>query len=941
MPTTRELAERLLLTAPDHEGWSLVESTNSAEGYEALRQWRRELTYQAWTSDVSLRKPQLGLVLLWLASEVVRRAGGDGKVYDVLSDPGKMPWDKRVYLELFNSIRQPTSLHKELLESAARHYSLRHTFDESDGQNWYRLIYLQFGFTHDDAVHRLAPWLSGKTLPISVQRLLAASDSGAQAFQQVWRSLRMFRLGNLNRVTLEQRLKSNPWVLPDWCNDLVEAARKSSAQVLEIADLEAAELRFFTAPKLFWPELGQPFFTTSLCNLNQLELVSTDYQLKAGDNVLARLMRQPDGSYYSDAPETIPLALQPTVALSLLGADGHIAAHDEAVLWDHMEEITLYSCRSNTMVRPEERLRTGAAVFLIASGDVTIRPTPTESIQLALGYQLHRIAAEWKGQLQAILDDAVVWTSTAGATVMPAAAAAVSAHFTRTLDLASQEWHDVSSPWGLSIQFHIPNGWSFARLRWRRADGHLVELEEMPAHLTLTELDAVRPVVLRVRISSGARHRTEVLRVPVPFVAAIRWPTEGKPYHHPSDRKLLLGEARRQTWSFSLPARDRKPRDPRLCSFVEGSLLHGRLKTRPTTLPDLAGYGAPLRILENPYMDSQPVLEVSPCVLDDGAIGSVIWLPEENGFHIKSRFTELGGDHRLLAWHSAAADKSIVVEIPEAELEARDGGWFWRPKVVPRLHGVALEFRGVRLGSWFDYKTWSQAAVNSPPGDLAATAAMLRAWKSPLLQNEGDHFRRIVAWLSAHWVEVLPVWLASDHQTGPDGKPWQMLAMTTHWQAAVNELLTAALPVPDDQSAGLLVEALVPNVSGVEALGQALWKLADACPILAARVARIYLKEFVKPAARQMFFNLMLACPDLSISDERAEEIGKIHGNRDGVWLQQTVPSLTSISSGGSAAIKRPYRLLSKSKDYRLYALGRWLRDNSVDDGLNKPLLPP
>ena len=928
MTSTDEFAEHLLQTAPEHEAWSLVESPNSAGRYEELLQWAAGMSYQTWRLDLHVRSHHLGLVLLWLESEAARRHGGEGSLWPILSNRKIVPWESWTHSELFTGVGSATQTHRDLLRKTAKRYSLRHTF-EDEGQNWYRLIYLQFGFNHDDAVQRLAPWLSGpfQHLPISVQRLLEASDTGAQAFQQVWRSLRMFRLGSLNMAILETRLKANPWVLPEWCNDLIQAAKRSGPPPLELDDLEAGEIRFFTAPQLYWSEIGQPFFTTSLCNLDELELEAADYQLKAGDHTLARLMRQADGSYHSDAGETIALPIEPTVALSLVGGDGQIAAHDEAVLWDPMEEVTLYSIRSGAMIQPGERLRAGAEVFLIASGDVTIRPAPVGWVDLTLGYRLHRIAAGWAGQLEAMLDDDIVWTSTAGAPALPNGAAGVSAHFTQTLDLTANQWNQAVPPWNLPIQIRIPDGWSFARMRWRRADGQLVELWEMPSHLTLTELDAVRPMVLRVRISSGARHRTEVIRVSVPFVAAIRWTTEGKAHHHPPFRKLLLGEARRQTWSFNLPAGNSGPRDPRLCSFVEGRMLHGRLKSRPSTLPDLAGYGAPLRVLEDPYVNPKPVLEISPCVLDDGVVGSVTWLPEDYGFHIKSRFTELGEDHRILVWHSAAEGQSIVKEVPHRELGARDDGWFWQSNETSRLHGVALEFRGTRLGSWFDPHTWSDAAMNASLGEPSRVAAMLRVWKAPLLQNEGNHFKNIVAWLSAHWVGVLPVWLASDQQTGPDGKPWQMPKITTHWQAAVNELLTAVLPVPDDQSASELVEALVPSAAGANALGTALWMLADVCPILAARVARIYVREFVNPTDRPMFFTQMLACPVLSVGDGRADELGTIHGNRDGFWLQQTVPTLKAIDQTGSNAIPRPYRLLSKSQDYRLYALGHWLRE--------------
>ena len=926
MPTTNELAEYLLQTAPEHQGWSLVESPNSAGRYEELRQWAQEMTYEAWTANARQRPAYLGLVLLWLESEVARRHGGDATLWPILSNNTIVPWNVWVHSELFNGAGQATQTHQDLLLTAAKYFSLRHTFDEDEGKNWYRLIYLQFGFTHDDAVQRLASWLSGQILPISIQKLLASCDSGAQTFQMVWRSLRMFRLGNLKQGLLESRLRTNPWLLLEWCNDLIEAARKSSAQLCDGEDHKAAEVRFLTGPELSWPEFGQPLFTTTLCNLDQVGLESADYQLKTGASILARLIRQADGSYYCDAAGRIPLPIQPTVHLALVGDDGSIAAYDEAVLWDPLEEVTLYSSRSGAMLKSEDRLRPGAEVFLIASGDATIRPTPLASTNLALSYRLHRIAAGWEGQLEALLDDDVVWTSRFGGAPPPRpGSAAVSAHFTRTLDLAANEWSQVSSPWKLAIQFRIPAGWSFTRLRWRRADGHVVQLAQIPSDLSLTELDAMRPVVLRIRISSDLHHRTEVLRVTVPFVAALRWTAEGNPHHHPPTRKLLLGEARRQTWSFSLPTLKGEPRDPQSCSFAEGGMLHGRLKSRPSTLPDLAGYGAPLRVLEDPYVKATPVLEVTPCVLDDGVIGAVTWVPEENGFHIKSRLTELGEHHRLFVWYSVGDGNSVVNAIPSEELKARDDGWVWCSEANRRFHAVTLMFRGVRIGSWFDPHTWSYAAVETPPGEPSWTAAMLRAWKAPVLQNEGRHFRNMVAWLRARWVELLPAWLASAEQTGPSEMRWQMPVLNTHWQAAVNELLTAALPSPDGQDARHIVQALAPNDLGVNALGNTLWQLTDMCPILAARVARAYLAEFVLPSERVRFLNLILKCQDLSVSDERAEEIGKIHGNRDGFWLQQTVPTLAAIEQGGAETIPFAYRLLSKSKDYRFYALGRWL----------------
>lgn len=924
---TKELADQLLLTAPEHEGWSIVESPNSEGSFDELQDWVAGMTPSTWRFDLSVHRRQLGLVLLWLESEVARRSAGEGSLWPILSDRKNIPWDPWVHSELFSGGGHATQQHRSLLRGAAEHYGLRHTFGEDEGMNWYRLIYLQFGFTHDDAVVRLAPWLSGQILPVSVQRLLEAGDTGALSFQQVWRSLRMFRLGNLPKAMLESRLRSSPWVLPEWCGALVDAAKKSSAQILEVADLDAAEFKFYTSPRLSVTEGGQPYFTTSLCNLSELGLDSEEYELKSGENVLARLIRQSDGTYFSDAAEAIVLPLRSTVALSLVGSNGKIAGHDEAVLWDPMEEVSMYSLRTGSMIPPGQKIRSGAEVYLATSADISLRPDPVESFDLGLGYCLHRVASGWSGTLEARLDDDLVWSSMGSSTTSETGPTGVTARFTSVLDLREGRWINADPPWKLPIHIHVPEGWTFTRLRWKRSDGVQMEFNELPKHLTLIEQDAVRPVVLRVRIHNGTRHRTDALRVQVPFVAALKWTKEGKVYRHEPGRKLLLGDALQQTWSFSLPPKGMESRDPRTCSFLEGGTLHNRLKSRPSTLPDLGGYGSSLHIVDDPYWPNSSIMEVAPCVLDGGVLGNITWNTERGGFRIRSNFTEIGPDHLLLVWSTFEDEPSVVSEVDHSDLSAEEDSWWWTPPVHVHLHAAALFYRGFRLGSWFDFGSSSRIALENPPGGVPETAALLRAWKAPLLQEDGGHFGRYCEWLRENWVEILPVWLSSNPLKGPAGFVWPATTLSSNWLGVITELLFRTLPIPTADSAAKLVEALAPGTEGVQAIGAAVWKIADVCPIFAVRVARVFLDEFVTFADRQTFFKLILGCPDLSINDDMVEEIGRTHGNRDGFWLRQTIPSLRSIEQGGQFEFPHAYRLLAKSKDYRMYALGRWLRE--------------
>jgi hypothetical protein len=217
--------------------------------------------------------------------------------------------------------------------------------------------------------------------------------------------------------------------------------------------------------------------------------------------------------------------------------------------------------------------------------------------------------------------------------------------------------------------------------------------------------------------------------------------------------------------------------------------------------------------------------------------------------------------------------------------------------------------------------------VDKPPGNPKEVAALIRAWKAPVLQRDGDHYARYCEWTKNHWVDALPIWLAKDGQMhGPSDFAWNVPQQSSDWFGTVGDLLLGCLPDPSGESAGNLVESLAPGMRGMNAIGQAIWQIVEVCPILAVRVARVFINEFVTPRERQQFFTLMLGFSELSTSDERAEEIGRIHGNRDGFWLQQTIPDLHAIHQNGPEAIPHAYRLLAKSQDYRHYALGRLLQ---------------
>jgi len=934
--TTNDLATHILDTAPEYDGWSIVESPNSQGKFNDLINWAAEMSLQTWRRDLSVRSKELGLVLLWLESEIIRKKGGEATVWPILSNRELVPWNAEIYSQLFTKSRQVTQLHRNLLKCAAQFYGIRNTFNEPDALNYYRLIYLQFGFTYDDAINRLKEWLSGKSLPFSIQHLLEAKDSGAIQFQQAWKSLRLYRLRNITKNIIEKRLGANPWVLPEWMDSLLKASEKSSAQFLESSDIESAELNFFTLPCLRFSENGEPCFYTSLCNLSELALKANEYELNSGEHFIAKLIRQNDGAYHSNAREFVALPILPKVLLSLVDERGNIALHGEAMLWDTAEEVTIYSAKSGRIIPSGSGLRSGVEVYAIASSDIKLNAEVCKTFDLGLGYRIYHVNGGWQGVLQACLDDDVVWESNNCKNSSQLVLNGLNAEFTEVLDLRETRWNQVNPPWKLPLKISIPAGWQFSRLRWRRADGQRMEFNSVPEYLTLLEKDSVSSLILRVRVTNGVDFVSNTLRLKVPFVATLRWDKENNPYRNNPEKTLVLREAAKFTWSFSLFDKKCSLSDSAIRYFLEGGTLQGRLKSKAMVLPSLDGYGASLRITDDPYhpgnqrcSPGNPIMEVSSTVIDGGIMGNVFWDAEEGVYHIRSSLTDLSREHQLLAWFTAGDALSMVSEVASENLTQEEAGWRWRPDGQIQLHAVALFFRGVRLGSWFDWDSAALAVINAPEHKASEIAAVLRIWHAPLLSENMGARDSLRKWFTEYWPDVLPVWLSSQPVRGSSGFLWSA-NLSEKWNHVVNDFFILCLPAPSADSASQIISMLAPDLNGINAFGCAIFKLAeDACPIFAARITKKYFDNYLNNKDKNTFIQRALALTEMNISDDRADEIGKIHGNRDGYWLSSTIPSLNGDELTPRFSNFHAYRLLSKNRSYRLYAFGRFLSQMS------------
>ena len=941
MHSSEELYSKLCQLRPSHRPWSLAELKVGDGVYRELIQWARDLDHYEFDAQSYQQPWRTGALILCLHSEVIRRRGHEGQLWATLSTQEIVPWQSQTWGRLYNPSGNLQISHAQLLEKAARWLELRHAFDVEDAHKWYRLIHLQIGFTHEDAKSRLKDWLSGQAPPVAVQTLLEERDSGALEFQRMWHRLRQYRLGNVSRMGMKEHLKSCCWVLPEWTDDLLKAALEANVAPLEDFEEESAS-QFYMSPTLKWDGSGLPSFSVELCHMNEID-TKDDLEVRVQGKVLARLLKQDTGGYVSDTEGALTLgegvSVRSRVDLRLVSADESLVRQATLVLWDADAEVSL--CRpSDGLMVAESQLRTGQAFDLIAAGDLKLVPVPSSSAAIGAGYRLHRYEKGWAGEIEAKMDELTLWTSSGfGKPPELLPLDVIRARWTQILDFAdslNNVW-----PWKVSLRIEVVNGnWSFAGLRWTRADGRMMSYSSPPTELSLVEGDIARPITLRVTLRhTTGRMVTVPVKLPPPMHGCVRWNSEEKPVIQRGDKTLLISDASRAMWSFLLPERrddlgNLITMEERRCSFMEGDVVRGSVRSRAMILPRLGGYGASAWISEDPYNGAEHTIEVASRVIDGGVIRQV----RVDGQTNKVTVTRLGDfdlteQHVLLAWIALADKPEGIVRINRDTMTVTTSGWEFPFPQGGSVLGVALLYEGIRLGSWFSSIRWSSALLLYPAAEPMQMAALLRVWKAPLLQSVGDedHRSNVVAWLREHWLKVLPVWLASEGLfTSPGMEQTPVPRLDDEWRRVVHSLMTDLQPSIRPEQVSCFVDAVAASSSNQkpdDSLGYCLLVLADVSPLLAAKTLTAALQNpFVSnlKAAGKPVLAQMRAC--FPCREETAAEIALRHGNRDSKWLCDSIPKLQSLEILNKS-LPLSYRRLSGSEEFRKFAFGVWLEE--------------
>src|SRR5260370_1214919 len=215
-------------------------------------------------------------------------------------------------------------------------------------QHWFDTVYLQFGFTRRGFIGRLPEWLTSQVQTQAVQLLLQGKVS-SPSFRELWQSLLEYRRKSITQQQLRKRLSYNPWILPEWIEDLVRQAsakphlgsgeRGNSPNTRAEEEIE----RFLDNPVLRWDPPSPPQFICHVSNLVNLDLEESTYKLVIAGHCCWQLFRRIDGSYKVEPSDEIVLpVLAPSLVANLVTEDSRVVHSMTLQLWDEYEDVTAF-----------------------------------------------------------------------------------------------------------------------------------------------------------------------------------------------------------------------------------------------------------------------------------------------------------------------------------------------------------------------------------------------------------------------------------------------------------------------------------------------------------------------------------------------------------------------------------------------------------------------
>lgn len=830
------------------ERWSLAELQPSDYDFIWLRVWLKRLdaatlqncaTHDAYFDTAAGKvkwKEALGLLLLFWLSETARRKTVEGELWPCVA-PGHFEPTVSSEAEtqsLLFTQGQPSGLLRDLLRAAVNRFSLRHTLDQSGTQRWVNTVFLQFGFTHRGFRQRLPDWLDEQA-PQTVEAL----RQGSESFQRLWRDLQAIRLKSLAPEQALPKLENNPWLLPEWVGD---AMRLASASAIALSEDAPPPDSFITQPVLRWPEGGDPHFICRLAvNLSPLNLNEQCYDLWIGGRMVKRLQRQPNGSYSAGQSLTVVLPFdQPTITASLVNSQSETVASCDLECWPPDEDVALYRMPSGERL-PDAyaaNLSANANYALLTAADLTVEPQPNEW-QLADSQQsrLYRLpAGNWPTHIRVLLNGELLWTPNLQQTArLPV--------WINQIGVFPSE--DRAIVWGKEFRIkiiHPPE----VTVRHARCRGRALEITPDGEAITIAGPLVITPesdasnLEIRLGLQKNGQRCSIQRPVKLKVVGAAHLTAEGWQSLH-KHRRLTVEQAKRDLFKLVVPTNwGTQALNLNQLFLFEGDGVSHRTPRRIGALGELHGWGAPLRVRQMfNFSAAARSLWVAGSVVNTGVVEDAICesLPNGTARLIRLRLHQRikpDNQYEVFWWDAGGR----LIRLTPKTSDTAEDAWWWvcdLPEDCTEPLAVAVAFAGARQGAWWPERRWVQALPELTAQNAEQTAALIRWFHLPLLEQGAQPVVRPL--LYQHTVAFLRAWLLDEAL--PDGL--EAPICDEAWLSVLRTLLREWQP--DAESARHTLLALTETDSDEELsdyMIDAAKRLVSVDPLLLAKVLRVW-----------------------------------------------------------------------------------------------------
>jgi hypothetical protein len=849
--------------------WSLAELQLDADDFVWLCDWAQSLTgkaVQLWLEERPWRtlrignrectcSAALGTLLLLFTEEAARRKASEGFLWSIFQQDCFLT--STVHVLFAGS--QPTRAHKDALEGAARWLNLRHVFGIEGLQNWFDTVYLQFGFTYRGFIRRLPEWLVGQGRTQAIQHLLDGSMK-SDTFRILWDDLRNFRRKNMKAEQLKSRLAHNPWILPDWIDELLTqaTARIELGSGMEIDSAEASDHfePFVTEPILRWDPPNAPLFLCYVSNIAQFELSEPTYHVMINGRKYTQLQRSADGIYELYPSEEITLSPSlPILVATLISSTGQIIASNTLTLWDSNDGITVYRASSGKRINAwQDIMHPDTAYFLVTAPDITVAPKPIYWCKLdAQGTTLSMIHTGWSDSMNAQLAGQLFWQPNINALIKRE-----EPRWSQSVDvLLYDTFNQVTFGDVVRAAIRHPKD---VFILFVCLNSKPVDFADESEESTITESILITPNMLfhgshlaELCFIIGVRKGTSFARITralsIEVVGGAMLSVQGWTALQP-DMTITVEQAK------TYPVQIFRP-NIKNWALLEGDSWIGRPYLTPRPIGSLAGLGAPMKLRFGPYNAIEPDTPLMREVVNRGIVVDMKRTNEceNSSYTIPLTYPiELDEQHEVIIWDENGQlqignQDHTLVQIRETTswvLELPDNAV--RPLVI------AIAYKGVRLGAWWE-NDWISLLQQQNPQQIKVVATMLRWFQLPILSEHS--LLQVQHLVQRSGSVILPIWLS-------DALP----QFNLHWAGVDDQWLSAVRAVfkqwrPGDMAARRLVTQLGGTDENLEEpLLRTAWRLTRVDPLLMGKVmqrfvSNVYLPQFGPSSTRKLFRTLL------------------------------------------------------------------------------------